>query len=376
VPLKRQLSASSEELIANIKNEMGPDTVMTTAWVEQSPPRSVPEYSEYRYGVFEHYDPEDLTNESANLVHTAADFTTAYNMLHQHAGERIGQRPDWGNTLTQAADNKFEILGHDHEVRLRYEIALVNASGSNAQGKPIWTRVNDKLEEATVDAPPELYIMDIDLDCHAEDTKHFITGAYHSVAEASSAMKAAAHAYLDKHDGARLLERQIELVDEKGVVHQRYSVGPGRYTNNQLMTEEAWLQQQAQNAAHLVTPEPSSPVPEPAINTAAPRPQAAAKAKPKPTAVETQDARIWCTCRHPDDGTFMLGCENDGCPVQWYHGACVGVYEEPDGAWFCPACAPTHAPRQTRRQSVAKKMPKGKTGAAVKKAKGKKRKTG
>jgi hypothetical protein len=89
---------------------------------------------------------------------------------------------------------------------------------------------------------------------------------------------------------------------------------------------------------------------------------------------EEDVAGLWCTCHAPDDGSLMICCENDECPVQWYHGACVGLKKEPVGAWWCGTCVPAHAPvsatsatsvvRSTRgkgRQSTS-----GKKGAVTK----------
>ncbi|TKA24379.1 hypothetical protein B0A50_06699 [Salinomyces thailandicus] len=48
---------------------------------------------------------------------------------------------------------------------------------------------------------------------------------------------------------------------------------------------------------------------------------------------------VYCFCRKPDNGTFMIGC--DGTCDDWYHGKCVGVEERDKkliDAYYCPAC--------------------------------------
>ncbi|EEB06282.1 Set1C PHD Finger protein Spf1 [Schizosaccharomyces japonicus yFS275] len=47
---------------------------------------------------------------------------------------------------------------------------------------------------------------------------------------------------------------------------------------------------------------------------------------------------LYCVCRKPDDGRWMLGC--DGCE-NWFHGSCVGIPETFNDLvlqYFCPSC--------------------------------------
>lgn len=52
---------------------------------------------------------------------------------------------------------------------------------------------------------------------------------------------------------------------------------------------------------------------------------------------EGDDTRKYCTCQKVSYGD-MVACDNDECPYEWFHWACVGVKEEPKGAWFCEEC--------------------------------------
>lgn len=76
------------------------------------------------------------------------------------------------------------------------------------------------------------------------------------------------------------------------------------------------------------------------------------------------EVELWCTCQQLDDGLLMIGCENDDCPIQWYHGRCVGLTAGPEGAWYCPQCAPAHAPapKKRGRPKGAKNVAKATTG--------------
>lgn len=52
---------------------------------------------------------------------------------------------------------------------------------------------------------------------------------------------------------------------------------------------------------------------------------------------EVDDKKLYCTCQKISSGD-MVACDNDDCPFEWFHWACVGVKEEPKGAWFCDLC--------------------------------------
>lgn len=34
----------------------------------------------------------------------------------------------------------------------------------------------------------------------------------------------------------------------------------------------------------------------------------------------------------------MIGCDNDLCPIEWFHFQCVQLATKPKGRWFCPKC--------------------------------------
>lgn len=54
------------------------------------------------------------------------------------------------------------------------------------------------------------------------------------------------------------------------------------------------------------------------------------------------DADLYCLCRRPDTGTFMIGCDG-GCD-DWFHGKCVGIAERDKGLidhYVCPRCTET-----------------------------------
>ena len=47
----------------------------------------------------------------------------------------------------------------------------------------------------------------------------------------------------------------------------------------------------------------------------------------------------YCYCGGISHGQ-MVGCDNDDCPWEWFHIACVGIlpHNMPKGTWYCPEC--------------------------------------
>ena len=82
------------------------------------------------------------------------------------------------------------------------------------------------------------------------------------------------------------------------------------------------------------------------------------------------DDELYCICRKPDNGTFMIGC--DGTCDDWFHGKCVGVEEGKKhliDKYICPRCTKagvglTTWKRMCRRSGCkqAAKIGKGKNG--------------
>lgn len=53
----------------------------------------------------------------------------------------------------------------------------------------------------------------------------------------------------------------------------------------------------------------------------------------------SQDGDLYCTCRRPDTGTFMIGC--DGKCDDWFHGKCVNIPERDKNLidkYICASC--------------------------------------
>uniref|UniRef100_U5EQC4 Inhibitor of growth protein n=1 Tax=Corethrella appendiculata TaxID=1370023 RepID=U5EQC4_9DIPT len=49
------------------------------------------------------------------------------------------------------------------------------------------------------------------------------------------------------------------------------------------------------------------------------------------------DEPTYCLCDQISFGEMIL-CDNDLCPIEWFHFSCVALMSKPKGKWFCPNC--------------------------------------
>ncbi|CAK8672722.1 inhibitor of growth protein 5-like [Clavelina lepadiformis] len=45
----------------------------------------------------------------------------------------------------------------------------------------------------------------------------------------------------------------------------------------------------------------------------------------------------YCLCHQVSYGE-MIGCDNQDCPIEWFHFGCVNLTSKPKGKWYCPKC--------------------------------------
>merc|ERR1719270_1626463 len=48
----------------------------------------------------------------------------------------------------------------------------------------------------------------------------------------------------------------------------------------------------------------------------------------------------YCLCNQVSYGE-MIGCDNNDCPIEWFHFGCLDITTKPKGKWYCPRCAPS-----------------------------------
>lgn len=49
------------------------------------------------------------------------------------------------------------------------------------------------------------------------------------------------------------------------------------------------------------------------------------------------DEPTYCLCDQISYGEMIL-CDNDLCPIEWFHFSCVALATKPKGKWYCPKC--------------------------------------
>ncbi|XP_058633836.1 inhibitor of growth protein 1-like isoform X2 [Onychostoma macrolepis] len=66
--------------------------------------------------------------------------------------------------------------------------------------------------------------------------------------------------------------------------------------------------------------------------------KARADREPSPTDLPIDpNEPTYCLCEQVSFGE-MIGCDNDECPIEWFHFSCVGLNHKPKGKWYCPKC--------------------------------------
>ncbi|XP_033647402.1 inhibitor of growth protein 3-like isoform X2 [Asterias rubens] len=61
----------------------------------------------------------------------------------------------------------------------------------------------------------------------------------------------------------------------------------------------------------------------------------------------------YCLCNQVSYGE-MVGCDNNNCPIEWFHYGCVGITNPPKGKWFCPQCTVAMKRREKKDSSNKK----------------------
>lgn len=113
--------------------------------------------------------------------------------------------------------------------------------------------------------------------------------------------------------------------------------------------------------------EDDAPLPE-AAAAPAPAPRAPGRGKKRSAAVAVEEAPapapaaevdvpaeskepVYCYCKRVYYGG-MIGCDNDSCPIEWFHFECVSLTEQPKGTWYCPECraAPNQPTKKKKKR--------------------------
>ncbi|VVC28258.1 Zinc finger, PHD-finger,Zinc finger, PHD-type,Zinc finger, FYVE/PHD-type,Zinc finger, PHD-type [Cinara cedri] len=65
----------------------------------------------------------------------------------------------------------------------------------------------------------------------------------------------------------------------------------------------------------------------------------------------------YCICEKVSYGN-MVYCDNDLCPIQWFHFKCVSLSKKPKGKWYCPRCRGTNSKQMKPKEIVLLELAK------------------
>lgn len=57
----------------------------------------------------------------------------------------------------------------------------------------------------------------------------------------------------------------------------------------------------------------------------------------------------YCICEKVSYGN-MVCCDNDVCPIEWFHFNCVSLRKKPKGKWYCPMCRGRNSTKMKSRE--------------------------
>jgi hypothetical protein len=121
-------------------------------------------------------------------------------------------------------DNTYEVSNWNGEAVVRYSIEILCDTQSYKS-------------DIVVVGPAEHYGVFAAIDDSAEKRPFFISG-FTNLGEAVHALKTSTQVYSAQHDSAKLMERSIELLDEKGLVKHRYVIVMGQSIKGKFVTDE------------------------------------------------------------------------------------------------------------------------------------------
>jgi len=125
-------------------------------------------------------------------------------------------------------------------------------------------------------------------------------------------------------------------------------------------------------------PQPKPRAPTQPKAPAKPKTPAKSKGKGKAPAQGSVDTTSHCTCRGLDDGSLMIGCDNNACPIGWYHGRCIGISKPvpKNKEWYCAMCTKEMENNKDAGVGTARAKTPVKKGDGGSKAKAKAKATG
>ncbi|XP_050544426.1 inhibitor of growth protein 1-like [Daktulosphaira vitifoliae] len=70
---------------------------------------------------------------------------------------------------------------------------------------------------------------------------------------------------------------------------------------------------------------------------------------------ESEIQPTYCICEQISFG-HMVCCDNDLCPIEWFHFSCVSLNKKPKGKWYCPKCRGSNSKMMKSRKLFFKEL--------------------
>ena len=264
---------------------------------------------------------EDKEETERSLVVTFGSLGEAKHAMKKSAAAYIGS-----SSGIRVSERRIERVGEEGEVLRRYKI---EEGRRDAQGR--FVKEEDlclELSGAEATLPAGLPPAPEDVESSAPPSPQPITApaitavVRQAIPEVASNSAAPATPEPEAAQGTRRQSARIKVETQAA----------------KNMKEEQ-LEIKADNETQSKPKAPVKPK-APAKPKAAAKPKTPAKSKTKTPAQDPVDTTSHCTCRGLDDGSLMIGCDNDACPIGWYHGRCIGISKPipKNKEWYCAMC--------------------------------------
>ncbi|KAF4090756.1 hypothetical protein AMELA_G00055930 [Ameiurus melas] len=174
---------------------------------------------------------------------------------------------------------------------------------------------------------------------------HVVTQMMEVVENRSRQMEAHSPCFLDPSDAERPAEKsrhETGSAAAANIVTERASSRRPRRHRNSESRDSCYSANGANGVLEDQSDEPAAQPPREKKSKSAKK-KKRSKTKSEREVSPTVEFNIdpneptYCLCEQVSYGE-MIGCDNEQCPIEWFHFSCVGLTYKPKGKWYCPKC--------------------------------------
>ena len=153
-----------------------------------------------------------------------------------------------------------------------------------------------------------------------------------------------------RSDQAASLQLKQEIQDEHDTI-QRTGEKIKTTRNRRKLHEKVKPEQDAENSEKISN---SADNPKPPKKKKIPRKKKKENNSPTPDIPIDPNEPTYCLCNQVSYGE-MIGCDNEGCEIEWFHFQCVNLTSKPKGKWYCPKCSQERQRKKTEKADKSDK---------------------